>query len=42
MVTNGESEEKRSKIGEEDKRYILLLLSYKDILYNTGTIANIL
>ena len=44
MVTSGEREGGRGNIGvgEYEVQTILYKISYKDILYNTGNIANIL
>ena len=44
MVTSGESEGVRGKlgVGEEEVQTTRYKISYKDILYNTGNIANIL
>ena len=44
MVTSGEREGGRDNIGIEDEEVqtVIYKTSYKDILYNTGNIANVL
>ena len=44
MVTSREREEGRGSIGvgDQEVQTIMHKISYKDILYNTGNIANIL
>ena len=43
MVTGGEREGKgKTEIGHQEVQAIMYKINYKNILYNTGNIANIL